>query len=1030
MNGRNFLDLALLVPGASPTNIGSTQLFAETSAVPGQGLSIASQRNLSNNFIVDGLSANDDAAGLSGMTYGVDAVEQFQVVTSGGQAELGRALGGYINVVTKSGTNTLRGTLYDFIRDDSFNAPNALSGTTLPMDQHQFGGSLGGPLARNRTFFFSNFEQRLLDQTGLVTILPENVTAINARLADTGYPGSSVTTGIYPNPVHSANVLGKLDHHVSGSDHLTIRYSLYRVTSDNSRGAGALNAPTASAGLDNVDHALGFGNTWTLSPRTVNETRAQFAYSDLNAPPTDVIGPAVSIAGVASFGTSSGSPTHRLTTMYQVVNTLSHQAGAHALRAGVDVVFNDTTITYPRSSRGNYSFASLPNFLSSNYSGFTQTFGDPVVSQSNPNIGMYAQDEWRVGSKLTLNLGLRYDLQFLEPVNTDTNNVSPRVGFAWSPSTLQDLIVRGSAGLFFDRVPLRAVANAILSAGNTTDLSRLHQPSVSGLIPTQAGAPTFPNILPAHILTTTLVDFTTMDRSLQNAYSKQASLEVERVIAQGLTASVAYQYLRGDNLLMSVNQNVPTCVAAGTNNGCRPNSTYRNNNQYSSVAESTYHGLHLSLVQRPTTWSSLRVTYTLSKSMNNVGEAFFSSPVDPTDIMRDWGRSDDDQRHRMVINGTVSTPTTPATTAWQHVSHGFQFEWLPAVLLVPSVQHHVGSREPARHDQSAACEWGNDCAELRRAGGDPDFKERRGRRRFLQPESSTESGVSNHRRRPDRGSARSVQRDESCERTDAERDLRAGVVSDKSGLHVQPGHGCRRAENLSVWSAPDVLKRDFSMNLSKASSLALAIALMASALSGRAAIGAVDIGVKDRTNAYTSLATSGKVAVLVWGASTKEGLTDVYVASSHDGGLTFGVPTRVNRVAGDANFSGEQPPRVVLLSRAGQMPAIVVVWTAKAPVGTRLLSGALRRWREIVHLRCSRARERRIGQQRLGIDRDHRRRRSRLGMARSSRVGDWSHGIRVDESRRAPASGFRAEAGRRCRSSAALQTDVCQTGRA
>ena len=363
MNGRNFLDLALLVPGVSPTNIGSTQLFAETSAVPGQGLSIASQRNLSNNFIVDGLSANDDAAGLSGMTYGVDAVEQFQVVTSGGQAELGRALGGYINVVTKSGTNALRGTLYDFIRDDSFNAPNALSGTTLPMDQQQYGGSLGGPLARNRTFFFSNFEQRLLDQTGLVTILPENVPVINARLAAAGYPGSPVTTGIYPNPVHSANVLGKLDHQVSGSDHLTFRYSLYRVTSDNSRGAGALNAPTASAGLDNVDHSLGFGNTWTLSPRTVNETRAQFAYGDLKAPPTDPIGPAVSIAGVASFGTSSGSPTQRLNKMYQVVNTLSHQAGAHALRAGVDFVFNDDTITYPRSFRGNYSFSSLANFL-------------------------------------------------------------------------------------------------------------------------------------------------------------------------------------------------------------------------------------------------------------------------------------------------------------------------------------------------------------------------------------------------------------------------------------------------------------------------------------------------------------------------------------------------------------------------------------------------------------------------------------------------------------------------------------------
>lgn len=104
---------------------------------------------------------------------------------------------------------------------------------------------------------------------------------------------------------------------------------------------------------------------------------------------------------------------------------------------------------------------------------------------------MYAQDEWRVGSSLTLNLGLRYDLQFPTPITPDSNNVSPRVGFAWSPSASANLVVRGGAGLFFDRVPLRAAANAILSAGNTTDLNNLHQPSVSGLNPTQAGAPVF-----------------------------------------------------------------------------------------------------------------------------------------------------------------------------------------------------------------------------------------------------------------------------------------------------------------------------------------------------------------------------------------------------------------------------------------------------------------------------------------------------------------------------------------------------------
>ena len=212
MNGRNFLDLAVLVPGVAPANIASTQLFPETSAVPGITLSVGSQRNLSNNFVVDGLSANDDAAGLSGITYGVDAIEQLQVITSGAQAEFGRALGGYINVVTRSGNNTLHGTFYDFVRDDALNADNALSGTTLPMNQSQFGVSVGGPIVKNRTFYFGNVEKRALDQTGLTTISDTNAAVINARLSAVGYGGPAVATGIYPNPVDTTNVLAKIDH--------------------------------------------------------------------------------------------------------------------------------------------------------------------------------------------------------------------------------------------------------------------------------------------------------------------------------------------------------------------------------------------------------------------------------------------------------------------------------------------------------------------------------------------------------------------------------------------------------------------------------------------------------------------------------------------------------------------------------------------------------------------------------------------------------------------------------------------------
>jgi outer membrane receptor protein involved in Fe transport len=661
MNGRNFLDLALLVPGVSPTNVASTQLFAETSAVPGGGLSVGSQRNLSNNFIVDGLSANDDAAALSGIPFGVDAVDQFQVVTSGGQAELGRALGGYFNVVTKSGTNQTHGDVYGYFRDDRFNGANALLRKVLPMSQQQVGGSLGGPINRDRTFYFTNVERRNLDQSGLATISDANVAAINGRLASAGYPGAPVTTGVYRNPVTSTNYLGKVDHQAGPMDQFSVRYSLYDVSSQSSRGAGGLSAPSASSALDNVDHTIAFSNIWTLTPRTVNETRAQVAHGDLNAPPTDAVGPSVSIAGVASFGTLSGSPTRRVNTLYEVVDNLSHQAGAHALRAGIDILYNDDTITYPRSIRGAYSFSSLANFLAGAYNdttGFTQTFGATVVTQTNPNVGLYAQDEWKIGEDLTLNAGLRYDLQYLQTIRTDRNNVSPRVGVAWSPLASRRTLVRGSGGLFFDRVPLRALANALLSANNTTDVANLRQNSIS-LSPGQAGAPVFPDILAAAVPSVTLPNLTTMNRAMQNAYSRQVSVEVERQIGERSTLSAGYQYTAGRHLIISVNQNVPTCAAAGTNNGCRPNPSYANDSQYSPAAESSYHGLHVSFVQRPTQWGQYRVSYTYSKAMANVGEFFFSSPIDPFDLSKDWGRSDDDQRHRLVVNGAVTV-------------HGFQ----------------------------------------------------------------------------------------------------------------------------------------------------------------------------------------------------------------------------------------------------------------------------------------------------------------------------------------------------------------------
>ena len=249
-------------------------------------------------------------------------------------------------------------------------------------------------------------------------------------------------------------------------------------------------------------------------------------------------------------------------------------------------------------------------------------------------------------------------------------------------------------------MPLRALANALLSAENTTDLSRLQQVNVS-LSPGQAGAPEFPAILPAPVPQVTLVNLTTMQRDLQNAYSRQASLEVERQVGRLGTLSVGYSYLRGLGLLMAINQNVPSCAPAGTNNGCRPIPDYANNSQYSSAGESVYHGLLVSFAQRPSAWGYYRVSYTLSKSENNVGEFFFSGPVDPYDLSKDWGRSDNDRRHLFVFSGGVNTSMAPATTAWEALSHGFQLSGTGAGLLRGALQHHVrrhhrpGNRGPA-----------------------------------------------------------------------------------------------------------------------------------------------------------------------------------------------------------------------------------------------------------------------------------------------------------------------------------------------
>jgi hypothetical protein len=667
LNGRNYLDLALLVPNVSRTNTRSNERFAETSAVPGTGLSVASQRNLGNSFIVDGLSANDDAADLAGTSFAEEVIREFQVITSGATAEFGRASTGIINVVTRSGTNRFRGRTYGFFRNERFDARNALATRKDPLLQSQYGLTLGGRVIADRTFWFANVERTQQDKNGVVTIGQASVAAINSALVTTAYPGPSISTGEFLTGYDSTNLFGRLDHVINPESRIQLRYSLYDVTSRNARGVGGLGAITRGTSLDNLDQSLASSWQTSLGSTMLNDVRALWTRSHLDAPPNDLIGPAVSISGVANLGTSTSSPTARNLDVLEVADTMTMQRGNHLVKAGADMLYDRVTIVFPGALQGSYTFTSLANLQRGVYQQYQQAFGEPSLFQSNPNLGVFVQDEWNLRPSLTLNVGLRYDLQWLPaPIAVDANNVSPRAGAAWATADRRT-VVRASGGIYFDRTPLRATSNALQRDG-------IHY-RVAVLSFGQEGAPVFPSVLtafPAGVVTA----ITTIDPQLQNGRSAQAGVQVERAVGRAASVAAAYAYQRGRDIIMSRNVNVPTLTAAqaaaqGIANLGRPNPNFANISRFEAIGDSWVHGLTLSLNARPGTWGSARVSYTLSRALDTAGNAFFSTPQDNFDIAAEKGPSDNDQRHRLVMSGTIGGEGTRIRRALSGVELGY-----------------------------------------------------------------------------------------------------------------------------------------------------------------------------------------------------------------------------------------------------------------------------------------------------------------------------------------------------------------------
>ena len=288
--------------------------------------------------------------------------------------------------------------------------------------------------------------------------------AINDILNQVKYSASRVETGLAPAGYNTSNVFVRVDHRINPANLLSARYSYYDISSLNARNVGGINAVSRGTALDDRDQSIVLSEVASFSPRLMNEARFQYTHSRLGAPPNDLIGPAISISGVANMGTATSSPRERDIDSIQAVDSMTLRRGAHSLKFGLDFLLNRVDIAFPGALQGVYTFSNLANFIRGQYVTFQQAFGAPGQFQSNPNVGFFVQDEWRL-KNFTINLGLRYDLQFLpDPIKTDTNNISPRLGIAWSPGD-HKTVIRASYGTYYDRIPLRATSNALQRDG-------------------------------------------------------------------------------------------------------------------------------------------------------------------------------------------------------------------------------------------------------------------------------------------------------------------------------------------------------------------------------------------------------------------------------------------------------------------------------------------------------------------------------------------------------------------------------------
>ncbi len=780
LNGRNFTQLGTLIPGvvAPPGGLGG----AAGDATPGgfgaatAGFNVNGMRNQSNNFLLDGASNNDTFNTGFVMRPPPDAIQEFKIQTHSYNAEFGRNAGSVVNVVTKSGTNALHGAAWEFNRDDALQARNFFAPANQPkpkLKQNQFGGSVGGPVLKNKLFGFGYYEgyrqtrgnttnvvvlsdaQRTGNfgsttirdpQTGLPfpnnTIPAARISASARELIDQFVPRANSGASRYvasPDTVDDRDSLGmRFDYQLSQRHSVIGRYLQTKTNAE---------TPAITTAIGNTSKAtlsdyMG-SDTFVLSPHAINVAR--FSYNRIDAHPAVTSGlnnedyginvpntnplaqglASIALTGFFNLGDAQQPFVKRINDVFQFTDDFTWTRGNHGLKFGADLRKEHMVIAFINRPNGDFTFNGVNsgNAAADFLLGLPSQFRRTTTNQAQDGVGwlysVYAQDEWRTGTHLTINAGLRYELAqpFVDkndalnafhpgvqsqrfptaPVGlvypgdpgvprgtyaTDKDNFAPRIGAVWDPVGDGRTTVRAAWGIFYDALAGQGdfFQNGVL-APPFTPLVEVNSPPASITLenPLNAitgGATAFPPGL-------TIIGW---GEDFQTPYAYHFNVTMQRQIENYLGAEIGYVGSRGEHLPIFIEVNPGLFTPGQTTPSTRLFPAYALVRPTFSVAKSRYDSLQASVRMRPNRGLNFLAAYTLGHAMDHVsglnigGEPRPVLPVTIGDeasfdraLSFEWGDALFDVRHRFVVSFGAELPTPENMgTVLKHVIGGWQ----------------------------------------------------------------------------------------------------------------------------------------------------------------------------------------------------------------------------------------------------------------------------------------------------------------------------------------------------------------------